>query len=524
MGEIYGLQYDYSNHNGQAIVFTEQNGKNITSGDLNEVQLKMIQSNSIPHLLSLSVENMDLKTKLFYDLTSKSKLASYFQKKNATMNDYYQVFLSIISTLEGCTSYMLDQEKFILKQDHIYIGTNPGDIYLVYLPVKTLNKETNVTEDMKKLLTDIAGEVEGLQGNEFKSILNYIKNDGFSINGLKKLLLELISLRSNVNYTRQTPGYSSFDGSNLNSNQHVAPNQQAQSNTTNNVNTKQPQQSTATTTQVKKKKKLPKLTSREKVYMFSGTLLALALIWKLYDSITTPAMLGVSVGLSGVVVIAVVVLVKYWRPGVKPIETGVSVPVKQQNGAGKQVQAEPIKSQPQPQPAVQQQAQAYHQPQAEMFNQQIPTQQPVFANQQLAAATTMDTTLLTNPSDDTVLLEDEANLSAVSSTSTSNVTALLIKKIPDGPEETIKLNRNNFLIGRNADSVSYAEDATGVSRLHAEIIQIDSTSYGIKDLGSKNGSKLNGNAMVPYKVYALQENDEIILGKATYTFKWSHAS
>ncbi|MGP4064998.1 DUF6382 domain-containing protein [Oceanobacillus sp. M65] len=513
MSEIYGLRYDYSNHNGQSIVFTEQNGKSITSGDLNEVQLKMIQSNSIPHLLSLSVENMDLKTKLFYDLTSKSKLTSYFQKKNATMNDYYQVFLSIISTLESCSSYMLDQEKFILRQDFIYIGKNPGDIYIAYLPVKKLDKETNVTEDMKKLLTDVAGEVEGLQGNEFKSILNYIKNDGFSVGGLKKLLLELISLRSNVNHSSQVSGFSNEAGINEIPVHSSSNTQQPSSNNGSKVTTSQNEQSTVTPTQFKTKKKLPKLTSREKVYIFSGTLLALALIWKLYDSVTTQAMLGVSSGLSIIIVVAVVTYIKWWRPGVKPIETQTSNPVKKQKGNGKQSQ--PETQQPQSKP--------YSQQAPVSFQQQAHSQQPAYASQQLAAATAMDTTLLTTPSDDTVLLEDEANLSATS-TAPSNVTAILSKTSPDGQEETIELNRNNFLIGRNADAVSYAEEATGVSRLHAEIIQIDSTSYGIKDLGSKNGSKLNGNTMVPYKVYALQEDDEIMLGKATYIFKWSHSS
>lgn len=429
------------------------------------------------------------------------------------MNDYYQVFLSIISTLESCSSYMLDQEKFILKQDFIYIGKNPGDIYIAYLPVKKLDKETNVTEDMKKLLTDVAGEVEGLQGNEFKSILNYIKNDGFSVGGLKKLLLELISLRSNVNHSSQVSGFSNEAGINENPVHSSSNTQQPSSNNGTKVTTSQNEQSTVTPTQFKTKKKLPKLTSREKVYIFSGTLLALALIWKLYDSVTTQAMLGVSSGLSIIIVVAVVTYIKWWRPGVQPIETEIPVQVKEQKGNSKQ--AKPETQQPQSKP--------YSQQAVVSFQQQAHSQQPAYASQQLAAATAMDTTLLTNPSDDTVLLEDEANLSTTS-TAPSNVTAILSKTSPDGQEETISLNRNNFLIGRNADAVSYAEEATGVSRLHAEIIQIDTTSYGIKDLGSKNGSKLNGNTMVPYKVYALQEDDEIMLGKATYIFKWSHSS
>src|SRR5690606_14005983 len=135
-----------------------------------------------------------------------------------------------------------------------------------------------------------------------------------------------------------------------------------------------------------------------------------------------------------------------------------------------------------------------------------------------SVATSMDTTLLTIDSDDTVLLEDESNLDFQEK---DEVLALLHRTGDDGKVKTIVINNRNFLIGRNADSVHYTDEATGVSRIHAEIIRVDSTSYGIKDLGSKNGTKLNGKTLVPYKVYALNENDEFVLGKANYTFKWS---
>src|SRR5699024_12726619 len=89
------------------------------------------------------------------------------------MNDYYQLFLSIVKALEDSGSYMLNQEHYILHTDYIFVGRNASDVYLAYLPVENLERETTALEDMKQLLTDIAGEVEGLQGNEFKSILNY---------------------------------------------------------------------------------------------------------------------------------------------------------------------------------------------------------------------------------------------------------------------------------------------------------------------------------------------------------------
>jgi len=143
---------------------------------------------------------------------------------------------------------------------------------------------------------------------------------------------------------------------------------------------------------------------------------------------------------------------------------------------------------------------------------------PEFAAQHLSAAT-MDTTLLGNNTDDTVLLEDDVNFP--DNQAQNNLMPILLREREDRQSDTIKIDGSHFLIGRHAESVNYTEYALGVSRIHAEIIRIDPSNYGIKDLGSKNGSKLNGNTMVPYKMYALQEDDEIVLGKATYTFTWS---
>lgn len=531
MGTIYNLEYDFSTQNGQSIVFSRKNGSNIIPADLNAVQLKMIQSNQIPHMLPLALENIDLVAKLHYDINSKQKLITYFRDNKSTMNDYYQLFLSIINTLEEAGSYMLDQNKYILAMEFLYIGQHPGDVYLTYLPINDVEKQTTLTEDMKQLLTDVAGEVEGLQGNEFKSILNYIKNSSFSITGLKKLLLELISLRSNV-YQQQ-----------------FANQQSEQQNTTtvqSNNQTEQVQKAnipeqqerivagSENLKQPKKKKKLPPLSSREKTYSLLAAALLIAFSWKLYDMYASSAMLIVAVVLSVLVLAGVITYWKFWRPGVEAIEIeDNNVSNEGQEPKQAEPQAAAAKTRPsfsfnksgtekseQPAPAEEP---LRPQPQPEIQSQPLqPSFQPVFAANSGSSA--LDTTLLNVDHDDTVLLEDEIEAAAdLERVAQAEVKPLLTRVSQDEEPADIKIETDNFLIGRNEESVNYVETALGVSRIHVEIIKIDSKSYGIKDLGSKNGSKLNGNPMVPYKLYALNENDTLEIGKAHYTFSWGNA-
>lgn len=80
-------------------------------------------------------------------------------------------------------------------------------------------------------------------------------------------------------------------------------------------------------------------------------------------------------------------------------------------------------------------------------------------------------------------------------------------------ETKLELLEGFFKIGRTGEQVSYADHAYGVSRLHLEIESMDGEQKA-KDLGSRNGSLLNGQTMIPYKSYKLSTGDVIHLAGA----------
>ncbi|MNZ94995.1 FHA domain protein [compost metagenome] len=86
----------------------------------------------------------------------------------------------------------------------------------------------------------------------------------------------------------------------------------------------------------------------------------------------------------------------------------------------------------------------------------------------------------------------------------------ILKRSWRGQEDSIELKETSFKIGRAGEHASYADQASGVSRLHVEIEDVDG-EYRAKDLGSRNGSLLNGQAMIPYKAYKLSMGDVIHL-------------
>jgi hypothetical protein len=74
-----------------------------------------------------------------------------------------------------------------------------------------------------------------------------------------------------------------------------------------------------------------------------------------------------------------------------------------------------------------------------------------------------------------------------------------------------------YTIGRGAAGCDYCSEQTGVSRMHCELVRQGNDSeqrYALKDLGSRNGTRLNDAVLIPFKLYPLQHGDRIgVLGE-----------
>lgn len=104
----------------------------------------------------------------------------------------------------------------------------------------------------------------------------------------------------------------------------------------------------------------------------------------------------------------------------------------------------------------------------------------------------------------------------------SNVPLYYLDRTPNKGErsERVDVNGASFVIGRAADMVQYVDNSTGVSRAHVELSRSQS-GYAIKDLGSVNGTMLQGNLLAPYKEYPLTDGDTFILAESVYVYRVS---
>jgi hypothetical protein len=87
-----------------------------------------------------------------------------------------------------------------------------------------------------------------------------------------------------------------------------------------------------------------------------------------------------------------------------------------------------------------------------------------------------------------------------------------------GAESEFALDQELVIIGRSSEADLRLAD-TGVSRRHGEVRQIGRAEHSYRDLGSTNGSKVNGNPSTPANPIRLRDGDRIEVGKSALVYR-----
>jgi len=85
------------------------------------------------------------------------------------------------------------------------------------------------------------------------------------------------------------------------------------------------------------------------------------------------------------------------------------------------------------------------------------------------------------------------------------------------PGREYKIVKESLSIGRSRESDIFLEDLA-VSRLHASVVNQGNGQYALKDEGSANGTKVNGQLVAKFQTFPLQEGDRIQLGQTVLVF------
>lgn len=99
-----------------------------------DYQVPMLINNDIRGLLKLTVENIDDKLELLYDISSKQKLSNILERQTLSYENLKKILYSFIEIIEVITEYLLDGNGIILEAEYIYINPETFQIFFCYNP------------------------------------------------------------------------------------------------------------------------------------------------------------------------------------------------------------------------------------------------------------------------------------------------------------------------------------------------------------------------------------------------------
>ena len=404
-------------------------------------------------------------------------LSHRLQLQRVTMEQFYTMLLGVVEVLNECRHYMLRPEGCLLDDQYLFVGEELSDIAIAYVPLKEIDKGRSGyipgIGSLMPLVVRWTAYVDALDGDGLQRILQHLNGRERPLAELRTTLLELIG-RQITAPVKETP--IQFVHEYIRPEPAIEPEVESRQNWSEDL----------PPYEFDSEKNEAPATNTRKWLLSAAILLAVACAWRyLYMPNMAKGGFLMSAGLSvtGLVGLAVI-----WLKGQKERDLfarepdefiPISLPLGELSGGLRKF---PVVS-------------SLSGPISSSYLEQ-------------AAAASTGYTFTTAPKvhtaapEPTVLLGKEGRDSSAHGQSTA-----WLQREWKGEQTKLSLTESKHTIGRAGENVSYEDAAEGISRMHLEVERMSGEVYQVKDLGSRNGTLLNGQTMIPYKAYKLEAED-----------------
>ncbi|MGO4109185.1 DUF6382 domain-containing protein [Paenibacillus sp. YAF4_2] len=476
---------DFSINRGHEMIIDRKNG--IRREELDGLELQMLQSSKIPHLLPIEWLEIDGRVTFRYGLAGRKMLLHRLQVQPLTMEQFYTLLLGIVEAFEECKHHMLRPEGCLLDDQYLFVGEQLNDIAVAYVPLKEGQLDgVPSAGDLLSLVVRWTAYIQEIDGAGLQRVLQPLNGSKWPLSELRSVLLGLIG--------------DAFIQSGPRPNQPIVPSfipaaRQSESIDPLRLQTEMPIPQVklhAADNQpiqlVEVEEEPDSDTTKKKLWITAAVVaIAVACVWKyIYMPSHSRSSLYISLGLS---FMGIAALYMVWM---RRLPTGLLA----QNEESEEFipESQPLGMWPR-----------YEEEERLMdkaeFN--IPAKPIVDleAGSYAYVGNTADLRSKENAAEATVLLMEREGEQGLEPS---------LYREWAGGGAWINWQEVRFTIGRLGEQVSYEEEAHGISRLHLEL-EREAGTFRAKDLGSRNGSMLNGQTMIPYKSYPLAVGDVIQL-------------
>lgn len=476
--------------------------------DMVFLEMKMLNNCSIPHLLPLEFIEIDRKIKLRYDIAAKRPLYMAVRPEISAA-ECLNILLSVISILEESKTYLLNENRYLLDSQYLFVGKDRTDIHLMYLPIHELGEVGELAEQFVALAGWLSVQCSAEDRHHALNALDDIRKTPFHLHECKRKLLTALNRLNEIEFSkshfvdRSTTGptvsgslYGKGDEregkercgpwQNMLKNpvssgdqikKTIVPENQFGSTVMSNSNSKN-----LVEPNIKKSKQPSHYSGQVIIGILCGLILA---VWYLYALRKSSGYMNLSLGVTLFSIDAMYVIGKLGL-------------FSEENEKGQEKRLAMASSLSLATPPAPANFREYTVPGEYQERDENALERPD-AGARYYSGLAGETTLLSH-GDATCLLSEEELAK------NNRIPCVYLEIQRDGNPDQVTLTDKPFIIGRDSTSVQFTDDTFGVSRQHLEFIK-SGEGYAARDLGSKNGSKRNGEWMVPYQEYLLEDGD-----------------
>lgn len=541
------LDSDYVHNNGAYMILTAKEG--IHSSELNKVQCGMITTVNIPRLLRVDVKQVDYQVSFHYEITGRKMLSQSLRSDKIEMPEFYALLLQLVGVLMDSKQYMLEPSNYLIHEQHIFVDGSLADgiLYFVYVPLQHSVSVQPVQHSILSLIIRMMTSVRQLEGMGIQRVIQLCNSELFSLEQLNKLLLELMTDGDQLGTSRSLrEEYGGIDKPvrlpmpDTQVNENLL--HQGRNQSSGEIYRQDPHQDEQMEGAGAVTSSGP-ITGPRRTYVLLATVLLIVMCWKLlYLDMSSPVMLYVCAATTLLIGSAALWIIRggiSFSQGISNNDASLPSlnPTNEKGSKWDGWSLDQLLSGGQD-TSTGRKTSTWASEQDWRWNDMYLSEQEqrpvatVYAvekytedeNTLVAVDAGLEdsyyerlgnkTELLSYPKQETVLLRDNK---VKRDAATETVTRYL-ERIEHGVgvTERIELPRGSFVIGRAVEVVQYVDKTLGTSRAHVELLLTESTCV-IKDLGSKNGTKMNGEDMAPYKEYPIKSGDTFSIATTTFT-------
>ena len=118
-------------------------------------RVKMILNNSIPGLIRTELRSYDNIDIFYYDITGKTELIKKYETSSLSYQELTTILGNLINIIEGSLDYLLCEDDFIINPSYIFLDKEKNEILLCYLVGYKVNLREQFSEFVEYLMNKV---------------------------------------------------------------------------------------------------------------------------------------------------------------------------------------------------------------------------------------------------------------------------------------------------------------------------------------------------------------------------------